>query len=1583
MKKFPQFFLAVLLVISMAPATLIGLTPTSVQAMSGDGSSANPYIIYDVNDLQEINNDLSAYYELGNDIDASETAAWNDGRGFLPIGQNQVFNGSLNGKGHKISNLTINDPNNEAAFIYLTGQNSMITDCVFENCNITGSNIGGLVFSNSGTIFNCSLNEANVIADVWGGVGGLVHDNSGIICNSMFSTFICGHLVGGLVYQNSQTGVIYNCTAICQVTSLNDGSEVGSIGGLCALNEGLIENSGSYGKVISSYSNGGGFCAENRGTIKRSFSHSNVSVEGELGYYNGGFVGKEAGHIEDCYSRGDISSEIGAGLGGFVGLAFDYGASIHRSYSTGKIETTGNMGGFAADSYGMYDVVDCFWDIETSNTTISAGGEGKSSLQMKDESTYTSSGWDFGSVWALDSNLNDGYPSLVPNILPVVATEPVSGFSFCRGILNATLENDGNDTCLCWFEYGTGTGYYDQKTPAQVGVSGQQYQKKLVGLRPDTYYHFRAVALNSAGISYGLDYSFTTSHIDGFGTPEDPYIITNIIDLQGIDGALNSYITLGNDIDASETTNWNNNAGFDPIGDYYPEQPEGVYPFSGYFDGNNHKITGLFINRPSMEAVGLFSHASSSTIINLTLIEANVNGKSMTGGLIGYAIGGTIDNVKSINSPITGDGSVGGLVGYAYSSSYMTNCFTSGNVAGGWGVGGILGNSSGVNITNSWSSCHVSASVLSPTCPCGVGGLVGYLSGTITSCYATGDIESDATLGSSIGGLVGEGWGATIENSYATGNVRAAGWVGGLVGSTITTDIRNCYSRGDVYAGSCAGGLVGAVSYDITFTSPSEIMNSYSTGNVTASSGKGGLVGWHRPEGGCTIHNCFWDKETSGTSTSAAGTGKTTAEMKDANTFIVDGWDFTTLWHIDITQNDGYPNQFPEEVPPDPADWSFAIITDLHIGEEDKDKDYDGTGWNDNGEGDNNISSVQYLDDAVKNINSLAKQYNLKFVVVLGDISDSAEVSEFNKAIQYLNGLDIPWVPLIGNHDIWPYSGVDEAPEIGPDNAGTDLYFFNTFQSQYNKVSGLLENWEKSSNPVLNSETNPEHNSYFQNFAFNFRGLHFIGLDFNARDNAPLWWKGVAPEGDIYNFPGGTWQWFTNHLEQYVNQNPDSQENIILFAHHPFNSGSVSVMGFSQGELFTMDSFLRNYSSNIFAEFAGHTHQNWVTSWPLWRLPQNKVMDVVETESNREGEQIRIVKVSEEGDIDYSTLVSVARIWIKTTCPVDILVTDPDGLSIGKDINEIPGASYKELHLNDDGSLDDLIGIPTNKLGEYQISVIPEPNAAPTDTFTLEVSTLEDNCGFIPVVLAENVSISNIPSSPYIFHSVVRQNTQLVYTGDLTGANQSTVKLSATCSDANGAPLSGKVVSFDIGYQSVSALTGSNGVATVNLSLNQEYGTLYSVDVDFAGDEYYLPSSTSQPFAINIPANIKCFPGIFNLNGWEQWLTTYIELPAGCDVKKIDLSSIMINDTVPIAHSRFHFPVPVWGYTDIDRDGLKELKVLFDIDAIKTLINEKDLKKCRGYYEGNIVFTLTGRIDGSEFEGKFTVKVFFVGKWKK
>jgi len=113
--------------------------------------------------------------------------------------------------------------------------------------------------------------------------------------------------------------------------------------------------------------------------------------------------------------------------------------------------------------------------------------------------------------------------------------------------------------------------------------------------------------------------------------------------------------------------------------------------------------------------------------------------------------------------------------------------------------------------------------------------------------------------------------------------------------------------------------------------------------------------------------------------------------------------------------------------------------------------------------------------------------------------------------------------------------------------------------------------------------------------------------------------------------------------------------------------------------------------------------------------------------------------------------------YIAVLSPVDIHVTDPHGLVISKDYSEVDDASYWNNDYNEDGDPEEFIIIKNVKEGRYVVTVIPEPGAAPTDTYTLKVSA-----GNTTLVLAEDVQISETPEQGYIVESTEEGIEQII-----------------------------------------------------------------------------------------------------------------------------------------------------------------------------------------------------------------------------
>jgi hypothetical protein len=231
---------------------------------------------------------------------------------------------------------------------------------------------------------------------------------------------------------------------------------------------------------------------------------------------------------------------------------------------------------------------------------------------------------------------------------------------------------------------------------------------------------------------------------------------------------------------------------------------------------------------------------------------------------------GRIFNLGLESMLLTGNITFGSLVGRNF--GVVTNCCTSGSVAG---------NFSG-------------------------GGLVGENNGSLSYCYATNTISTSQFAG----GLAARNSGS-IEQCYATGNVSSSSspcYAGGLVGYNASGTVTSCYATGTINGnGSDVGGLIG-------INSKGKIIRSYSIGKPMGNSNVGGLCGSKTTGGNYEDAGNFWDTQTSQTTTSAMGTGKTTIEMKTLSTFTSAGWDFTNetsngdnnIWRMCVDEVD-YP----------------------------------------------------------------------------------------------------------------------------------------------------------------------------------------------------------------------------------------------------------------------------------------------------------------------------------------------------------------------------------------------------------------------------------------------------------------------------------------------------------------------------------------------------------------------------------------------------------------------------------------------------------------------------------------------------
>jgi hypothetical protein len=437
----------------------------------------------------------------------------------------------------------------------------------------------------------------------------------------------------------------------------------------------------------------------------------------------------------------------------------------------------------------------------------------------------------------------------------------------------------------------------------------------------------------------------TPSYGGGDGSREDPFLIHNTDQFLAIgDRPFNwdKCFKLMGDISLAGLDSTSLNI----IGYYYKA------PFTGIFDGQAFAITGfsyhiskrIHASQPS-NIIGVFGHIDdpNAEVCNVNVVspyvavnlEDGADSYASVGALAGRLSHGSVANCSVSGGTVYIDGDyVGGLIGRNYygdisgcHSSALVRCKMYGNTEAAGGLTGasggkilesaatgqVIGNGTAGGLLGSLDSeghvnrCHATGEVSGGG---DVGGLIGraYVSAEITRSYASGEISSSGSY-SDAGGLVGRNAAAVVE-CYAEGEVSAqsSDAVGGLAGLNENTGkILRCEAFGRVFTlwTEVTGGLVGV--------NHGEAKNSLATGKVSgASNSTGGLVGKNFGEimccystgdvygyGGLVGENesgqvldSFWDIQTSGRTTSAGGTGLTTAEMQDPQTFLDAGWDF-------------------------------------------------------------------------------------------------------------------------------------------------------------------------------------------------------------------------------------------------------------------------------------------------------------------------------------------------------------------------------------------------------------------------------------------------------------------------------------------------------------------------------------------------------------------------------------------------------------------------------------------------------------------------------------------------------------------
>ena len=270
---------------------------------------------------------------------------------------------------------------------------------------------------------------------------------------------------------------------------------------------------------------------------------------------------------------------------------------------------------------------------------------------------------------------------------------------------------------------------------------------------------------NAADWQAGGEYTYTVSLAaakdPGYTIEDDgSYTVTSADGLMTVAELVNGgktdiNITLGENIDLT-------GKGWTPIGTNYEKR------YKGTFDGRGHTIKGLTVTTND-QFVGLFGYLDKAGTVKNVVMEG----------------------IQITSNHVLMSGNTGGVVGYSWGT--IENCSVSGSVSGTNCVGGVVGSQKAGSIIGCSSSAIVKGTRY-------VGGVAGEKWGTMTACYATGNVtlEIGSQNNLSGGGVVGLSGGNRVLACYAIGNVNSKGGstgnvhIGGLLGDNYTA-VTACY----------------------------------------------------------------------------------------------------------------------------------------------------------------------------------------------------------------------------------------------------------------------------------------------------------------------------------------------------------------------------------------------------------------------------------------------------------------------------------------------------------------------------------------------------------------------------------------------------------------------------------------------------------------------------------------------------------------------------------------------------------------------------------------------------------------------
>ena len=406
----------------------------------------------------------------------------------------------------------------------------------------------------------------------------------------------------------------------------------------------------------------------------------NVGIEGGSitgVFYTGGVAGyNEGGIIENCFNTGTVYGSRNY-IGGVVG--YNGGGTVAKCYNTGNVSGDGSyVGGVAGGNLPGSYVENCYNTGNAKSSDNYAGGvvgynEENAVIQNCYGTGTATANFRAGAVAGHNAGTatNCYYDGIVSNNIT----------AFGNGVSGTNVA--GLDTELM-----TAGTYSGGEVTNMTGFSSDVWLVKPADEFYSYYPHLRGFNTDSAGHQLAAEdigkedwparkLNDNAYEIDSYDELNEFAEIVNGTDDVAPNPSACAVLTA--DIIANDKK-------------WVPIANGGDRPFTGTFDGDGHKITGLDNSESnSRDNSGLFGYiGEGGSVKDVRLESANFGGNNIGG--IAYENNGTISGC-SFGGTLACNGAAGGIACDNYGA--ITDCCNNGSVSGDEPVGGIAGDNEG------------------------------------------------------------------------------------------------------------------------------------------------------------------------------------------------------------------------------------------------------------------------------------------------------------------------------------------------------------------------------------------------------------------------------------------------------------------------------------------------------------------------------------------------------------------------------------------------------------------------------------------------------------------------------------------------------------------------------------------------------------------------------------------------------------------------------------------------------------------------------------------------------------------------